>query len=189
MADERIDELPVVISAQLTDLVYAVQGYTSPSSLGTSVQQTWQQVFNLFQNTLVPTTFTPTITFGTAGDLSVVYTTQVGFYLQIGLCVFFSIRVVGTVTYTTASGNLQISALPVLPNSTASTGTTNLAHVEGTVTVPTGATYTFSQISPSNPLVTLFGQTPTTSSPYTTSNVPTGTAVTIYTSGFYFAAP
>jgi len=53
MANEYITELPTVSSALLSDIVYAVQGYVSPSSLGTSVQETWQQVFDLFSSSLI----------------------------------------------------------------------------------------------------------------------------------------
>ena len=48
--EEMYTDLPTVATAQLTDIVAAVQGYVSPSVLGTSVQETWQQVFNLFQS-------------------------------------------------------------------------------------------------------------------------------------------
>lgn len=47
MANEMITQLPTVTSANLSDIIYAVQGYSSPSSPGTSVQETLQQVFNL----------------------------------------------------------------------------------------------------------------------------------------------
>lgn len=47
MANEMITQLPSISSAQLTDIIYAVQGYVSPSSPGLSVQETLQQVFNL----------------------------------------------------------------------------------------------------------------------------------------------
>lgn len=47
MANERLDQLPTTTAAQLSDLCYAVQGFTSPTNLGTSVQETWQQVLSL----------------------------------------------------------------------------------------------------------------------------------------------
>lgn len=49
MSNEMWTDLPQAGSAQLTDIICAVQGYSLPS-LGTSVQQTWQQVFNLFNS-------------------------------------------------------------------------------------------------------------------------------------------
>lgn len=47
MANERLDQLPTTTAAQLSDLCYAVQGFVNPSTLGTSVQETWQQVLSL----------------------------------------------------------------------------------------------------------------------------------------------
>ncbi len=58
-------------------------------------------------------TWTPVATFATAGDLSVVYSTQVGNYIKIGNMVtvqFFIIT--STFTHTTASGNFNITGLP-----------------------------------------------------------------------------
>lgn len=51
--EERYTDFPSVASAQLTDIILAVQGYASPTVLGTSVQETWQQVYNLFQSQTV----------------------------------------------------------------------------------------------------------------------------------------
>lgn len=51
--DERITDLPTVSSAQLTDIIYAVQGASLPSNLGVSVQETMQQVFNLMLSNTV----------------------------------------------------------------------------------------------------------------------------------------
>lgn len=45
--------LPTVTTAQLTDIICAVQGYESPSVLGTSVQETMQQVYELIQSQVV----------------------------------------------------------------------------------------------------------------------------------------
>ncbi len=51
--EERFTELPTVASAQLTDIICAVQGYVSPSSLGLSVQESLQQVYSLFQSNII----------------------------------------------------------------------------------------------------------------------------------------
>lgn len=48
MSAEQITQLPTVETASLTDIIYAVQGYVSPSNIGISVQESLQQVFNLF---------------------------------------------------------------------------------------------------------------------------------------------
>ena len=53
MSNEMITQLPTVTSALSTDIIYAVQGYVSPSSPGTSVQETLQQVMNLVQSNVV----------------------------------------------------------------------------------------------------------------------------------------
>ncbi len=59
-------------------------------------------------------TWTPTLTFATPGDLNVVYSTRAGLYMKIGrlLIAKFSITT-STFTYSTASGNLTITGLPV----------------------------------------------------------------------------
>jgi hypothetical protein len=51
--NEMITQLPTVATSALTDIIYAVQGYVSPSSPGTSVQETLQQVFNLMLSNTV----------------------------------------------------------------------------------------------------------------------------------------
>lgn len=47
MSNEMITQLPTVTNALLSDIIYAVQGYISPTNPGTSSQETLQQVFNL----------------------------------------------------------------------------------------------------------------------------------------------
>lgn len=51
--EEMFTELPTVATAQLTDIICAVQGYSSPSVLGLSVQETLQQVYSLFQSNII----------------------------------------------------------------------------------------------------------------------------------------
>ena len=51
--EERFTELPAASTANLTDIICAVQGYTSPSNLGLSTQQTLQQIYNLFANNVI----------------------------------------------------------------------------------------------------------------------------------------
>jgi len=51
--EEMITSLPSVSSATMQDIIYAVQGYVSPSVLGTSVQETLQQVYALFQSSII----------------------------------------------------------------------------------------------------------------------------------------
>jgi hypothetical protein len=51
--EEMFTELPTVATADMSDIICAVQGYSSPSSLGLSVQETLQQVYNLFQSNVI----------------------------------------------------------------------------------------------------------------------------------------
>ena len=51
--EEMFTSLPTVSNSTLNDIICAVQGYTNPSSLGLSTQQTLQQVYNLFQSNLI----------------------------------------------------------------------------------------------------------------------------------------
>jgi len=51
--EEMFTSLPTVSSAQLTDIICAVQGYVSPSNLGLSVQETLQQVYEVVQSNVV----------------------------------------------------------------------------------------------------------------------------------------
>lgn len=52
--NERFTQLPTTGAATMSDIICAVQGFVSePSSLGTSVQETLGQVFQLFQNNII----------------------------------------------------------------------------------------------------------------------------------------
>ena len=51
--EEMFTSLPTVSSAQMTDILCAVQGYVSPTVLGLSVQETLQQVYSLFQSNII----------------------------------------------------------------------------------------------------------------------------------------
>lgn len=57
--------------------------------------------------------WTPTLTFGVPGDLSVVYDIRAGSYIKIGKLVTLTGRLrTTTFTHTTASGNLRITGVP-----------------------------------------------------------------------------
>lgn len=53
MANQMFTELPQVVTAQLSDIICAVQGFVNPSNLGTSVQMTLAQVVALTSNTII----------------------------------------------------------------------------------------------------------------------------------------
>lgn len=73
--------------------------------------------------------WTPAVTFASAGDLSVAYTTQVGRYTKIGnLCVATFNIVTSSFTHTSATGNLRISGVPfTIENTTGLTPVGGLA--------------------------------------------------------------
>ena len=57
--------------------------------------------------------WTPTFTFGTPGDLNIVYSSQVGKYTRIGRTVHVEMTLAtSTFTHTTAAGNATINGLP-----------------------------------------------------------------------------
>lgn len=51
--EEMFTSLPVVASAQMSDIICAVQGYVSPTVLGLSVQENLGQIFSLFQSNMI----------------------------------------------------------------------------------------------------------------------------------------
>lgn len=51
--EEMFTSLPTVSNSMMSDIICAVQGYSSPSSLGLSTQQTLQQVYTLFQSNVI----------------------------------------------------------------------------------------------------------------------------------------
>jgi hypothetical protein len=51
--EKKFTELPEAATAGMSDIICAVQGYISPSVLGISVQETLQQVYDLFQANVI----------------------------------------------------------------------------------------------------------------------------------------
>lgn len=100
--------------------------------------------------------FTPELTFSTPGDLSVVYTTQEGFYWRIGPLVFFSLTLNCTPTFTTASGDAQILGLPhsAFPDA-ASTVLGGVQFGGASLTYPAGRSTVFAFINASEDFIRL----------------------------------
>lgn len=62
-------------------------------------------------------TWTPALTFATPGDLATAYTIQEGTYVKIGRWVFVTCELrLSTFTHTTASGNIRVTGLPFVHN-------------------------------------------------------------------------
>jgi len=80
------------------------------------------------------TSFVPTFTFSTPGDLSVAYTIQTGRYIRFGNFVWFRAQLTFEPTYTTASGSARIDDLPVTSLSVANSHTAvTLAQISNVV--------------------------------------------------------
>lgn len=132
------------------------------------------------------TAWTPTFTFATPGNLSVSYASQVGNYVKIGNVYHVTFTLTCTPTFTTASGNLQITGLPVTSNgATGNTGTGNL-YMQGTYTWPVGST-TIAATNPSGSsrIEVIASGIATVGANLTSANFTTGTSVTFVGSLFY----
>lgn len=94
-------------------------------------------------------TWTPTLTFATPGDLSVVYSARTGDYTKIGRHVFVQFQIAtSTFTHTTASGAAQITGLPFAQSGTAPCGAVSWqgvtrAGIDSLVAILTGSTVLF----------------------------------------------
>jgi trimeric autotransporter adhesin len=132
-------------------------------------------------------TFTPVFSFATPGNISVSYATQFGLYTQIGSVVHFIIRLTCTPTFTTASGNLVISGLPVASNSTANNTSLISVIINGSgLTYPASTLYCIGSIPPNVSTMSVFGLSASGSVSFATTNFTSGNAVTINATGYYF---
>jgi hypothetical protein len=115
--------------------------------------------------------FTPTLAFASAGDLSVSYSTQTGSYWQIGDLVIALVHLSATPTYTTASGQLRISGLPATVSDPMVANT--FQHGSGT-TYPSNALTLVTRPESGTTYFTCLGLGPGVASALTTNNVPSG---------------
>ena len=134
--------------------------------------------------TYIPrTVWTPTITFATPGDLSVAYASQTGRYERIGQTVSFIAVVVFTPTYTTASGQLSISNMPIA----SSFDQPNVCVMYTGVTYPAGVTNIFCMTATATTSLKIWGQGSATNvAPIVAANMVSGVQVTLSVSGVYY---
>lgn len=119
----------------------------------------------------------PSITFATPGDLSVSYAVQNGFYSVVGNIVVYSFQVSFTPTYTTASGNIQITGLPFAAASTNSYG----AMASSAIVYTGGFTFVNSRVVAGNTFINVTQNGSAVNSAFiTATNVPTGVAYSLY---------
>ena len=186
-------DLQVKANGSVTTLANLIVG----TSLDLSTAAAGQIIFPAAQNasTGVNTlddyeegTWTPVLTFATVGDLSVVYSTQIGRYTRIGDRVHVSFNIITTTfTWTTASGVLQVSGLPF--TSITLTGNTNLSGMNFQGLTSAVFTQCSSRVSSASAVVDFMGSGYSqTTSQLTTSNTTSGTQVTLRGSVTYQVA-
>lgn len=98
----------------MTD-IYTPTG--NPAAAGPLLSADMRAEFELIKSSLnaafVSGSWTPQITFGTPGDLSVTYSTQAGYYQKFHTMVAIGFRIVTSAfSHSTASGNMFITGLP-----------------------------------------------------------------------------
>lgn len=168
---------------------------TGISGLGTGVATALAQ--NVIGSGGIPlamalNSFTPTFTFGTPGDLSVVYAQQVGFYVPMGPIVFYRATLTCTPTFTTSSGNALIAGLPITATSTTSTAIYSSCYFFGTgTTLPAGTSVVQGFVGANSSTIQLFaigyGATGTGAN-ISTSNITSTVSFQVNVTGFYFSS-
>ena len=130
-------------------------------------------------------TWTPILKFSTIGDLSVGYSSQIGAYTRIGRQVTVHGRVEGFLTYTTASGVFYVDGLPFSPDATqryfvgVCTKAGFTAPNAGGIVVRTDP-----NVLPNGLYIEY--QTTTSASPFTNTQVTTGSTATLIFTITYF---
>ncbi len=125
------------------------------------------------------TSWNPVFTFATPGDLSVSYATQVGGYVKIGNVYVVSVNLVCTPTFTTSSGNLTITGLPVASNSTTGNIAVGSVFTSGMIW-PVTYTSLALQITEGVSLINLIAsKTAASATNFAATNFTTGAAITI----------
>lgn len=136
------------------------------------------------------TTFVPTFTCASPGDLSVSYSLQVGAYRIVGNIVFYRWVVTSTPTYTTATGTVYITGAPIAANSQTYITCTGSGIFNGAgISWPVGASYIIPTIAAGESQWSMTAVIPTGATGGTQidiSNIPSGQQAVINGTGFYF---
>lgn len=138
-------------------------------------------------DTYTVTTWAPTFTTATVGDLSVSYSNQGGFYIKIGRMVWIYATLTFTPTFTTASGNLLFSGLPVNPD--LSLCVIAIGTITSGFTWPSTTTSPVLQTTSGSANLALVGlKSATNAVNFTTASIVSGVAISIVFSGIYRTA-
>jgi hypothetical protein len=120
------------------------------------------------------TVFTPTLTFATEGDLSVSYALRSGKMVKDGPFIWYLVDVTATPTYTTASGALTISGLPVAPGASMDIPVAKWDHID----LASGQTSLSARITASATTITFLQSGDNLSNAFVTAtHAPSGTAI------------
>lgn len=130
-------------------------------------------------------TWTPVFTCATPGDLSVSYGTRTADYTRVGRLVFINMTMNFTPTYTTASGNISITGLPI---SVASTVATAAPSFDRAPAFTGGGTHAVTRMTPSTTTFSIRSMiTAAVSTGQTITGFLSGTAYTIELGACYRA--
>jgi len=131
-------------------------------------------------NYISSTAFTPVITFATPGDLSVVYSTQLGQYVRIGNLVTVSIQLAFTPTYTTASGTFFIESLPFTANNNVNYPGQGAGWISGPLTWPSAGTNLSFAVGANTSQIIIIASVPAAGpGVFSSTQITTGLATTI----------
>ncbi len=160
-----------VVLATSPTLVTPVLGVATATSISFGETALSNYVEGTFNATLTPTTL---------GNWSVVYTSQSCNYTRLGNRIIVDGRISCTPTFTTASGSLAITGLPVTANSGRNSAGIITTHSSGIV-YPAGTTWLslFVDAGTTQADLQAMGSASNTAS-ITTTNIASGAAITIY---------
>jgi hypothetical protein len=131
------------------------------------------------------TAWTPVFTFATPGNLSVSYVEQTGWYSRIGNIVTANFVLGFTPTFTTSSGNAEITGIPFSSNSDTLNSSFG-ASFTSSITFPTGCTSICSALFANTSAILLMGSgSAVTNALFTSTQFVSGTAVLIQGSMVY----
>lgn len=118
--------------------------------------------------------FTPTVTFTSPGDLSVIYTTQFGLSIRLFKTVKVIVTISFTPSYTTATGTFQIAGFPLQVDGDIG-GVVTSTGLASALTFPTGTTQlnTVALTTSTRGFITALGSAVATA-PLTVADIPTG---------------